>query len=1132
VIIQSVAARNLQNNKAKTYASFEFGHHTKNTETNKQDADDPAWEDRLVFEKGLFGQNGFDSDTLLKVTVYTKHILLPDHLIGSAEVPLTRVSSGQSTRLELRDKNGQAAGEISFMVQSEGLHHHGAGHQHGVGTGAAIGTGVGAAGLGTGAVAGHHGHHGTGYDKSDYPSQTGVGHEQGFSEATNPRTGMTATEKVESYVPGTQANKEVKAEKQGAGYGAGDQGFGPNNQGFPTRSDYDRTGSPALGTAGAGGIAGAVGGGEAGRHHQEHGQPEQFRSGTGADDTGRGYERTGMGSQTDTMTNPREGMTAGEKAKSYLPGTEENREVKSERQGLESGLGGQGRGYGGSYEGAYDGDRARHHPGRDAALGAGATGAGLGAAAEHHHHHPTSGTTVGSGRPVGDVMDKPYEEGLAGHKYGTPEYGSSHIVGAGQGTGHASEYGRGHEHGQSGERGYDASNPRAGMSATEKAASYVPGTQANKEVKAEKQETGYDTGRTGQTGYDTGRTGLGSNQGYGSERGHGYEHTQGGERGYDASNPRAGMSATEKAASYIPGTQANKEVKAEKQGTGYDTGRTGLGSNPESGVSGLRNEYDSPYDNRGTGVGTGSAVGAGLASGAGTYGSETGRAAHHHMGAGDNQHHHTGMGAGTGAGLTGAALGTEAGHHGHQHHTSGSGLGTGAGHGDRDLDYDSGTGTGTGYGDRHQHTGTGAGLTGAVLGAEAGRHGHHHTPGSGMGTGAGYGDRDRDYGSTGAGYGDRDRDYGSTGAGYGDRHQHAGTGTGAGLMGAALGTEEGRHGGHHHTPGSGVGTGSGYGDRDRDYGSTGTGAGYGDRHQHTGTSAATGAGLTGAALGTEAGHHGHQHRTSGSGMGTGAGYGDRDREHGRGDNYGSSTGYGTESQNPREGMSTVEKLKSYVPGTQENKEVKAEKGQEQGDVRDHSAGHQGRQNTYNSGRDTEGGYGSSIGGTQQGYGSSTGGQQGYGQSTGIGSGQQGYGSSIGGNQQGHGQGTSGYGISAPQSQQAQTHPGNYPQYGMTGQGTTGDVGPNQTVGMQNQDSAMNRQTGDTTTGTEGPWGRGFGHGFDQGFGAGRRGEEGPMSQRANDAAYGAPGNVIHPRDGVERIKQHLASTRLGPQQQM
>ena len=57
---------------------------------------------------------------VLQVTVYTKHTLLPDHLIGSAEIPLNRLSTGQSTMLELKDKHGQAAGELSFVVQSEG----------------------------------------------------------------------------------------------------------------------------------------------------------------------------------------------------------------------------------------------------------------------------------------------------------------------------------------------------------------------------------------------------------------------------------------------------------------------------------------------------------------------------------------------------------------------------------------------------------------------------------------------------------------------------------------------------------------------------------------------------------------------------------------------------------------------------------------------------------------------------------------------------------------------------------------------------------------------------------------------------------------------------------------------------
>ena len=103
-------------------------------------------------------------------------------------------------------------------------------------------------------------------------------------------------------------------------------------------------------------------------------------------------------------------------------------------------------------------------------------------------------------------------------------------------------------------------------STAENAKSHIPGTDANRESRYEQ---GRDTGR------DSSYPGSGSNQGYGSGN-QGY-------RGGSGSNTGRG------AASYVPGTEANRESRAEhgqdpNRYTGSGSCNQGYGNNTSSGT--------------------------------------------------------------------------------------------------------------------------------------------------------------------------------------------------------------------------------------------------------------------------------------------------------------------------------------------------------------------------------------------------------------------------------------------------------------------------------------------------------------------------------------------------------------------
>ena len=113
-----------------------------------------------------------------------------------------------------------------------------------------------------------------------------------------------------------------------------------------------------------------------------------------------------------------------------------------------------------------------------------------------------------------------------------------------------------------GNQGYGSHNTG---STAEKAKSYIPGTDANRESRYEQ---GRDTGRDSYTG-----TGSG-NQGYGNQ-------------GYSGGNTGSNTGGRG-VASYVPGTEANRESRAEhgqdpNRYTGSGSGNQGYGSNTSSG---------------------------------------------------------------------------------------------------------------------------------------------------------------------------------------------------------------------------------------------------------------------------------------------------------------------------------------------------------------------------------------------------------------------------------------------------------------------------------------------------------------------------------------------------------------------
>jgi len=156
------------------------------------------------------------------------------------------------------------------------------------------------------------------------------------------------------------------------------------------------------------------------------------------------------------------------------------------------------------------------------------------------------------------------------------------------------------------------------MTATEKAKSYIPGTQESKEKKAEQGTHGTGTGTGGYSsgtgtgsGYNTGRTGTGT--GYGTT---GTDSYQTG--GQHTGTGTEGMTGAEKAKSYLPGTAENREKKAE-QGTGtgdYDSTRTGTGGYDSTRTGGTA------YDTTRTGTGTGGDYGTSGTTGTGRTGGD------------------------------------------------------------------------------------------------------------------------------------------------------------------------------------------------------------------------------------------------------------------------------------------------------------------------------------------------------------------------------------------------------------------------------------------------------------------------------------------------------------------------------
>ena len=193
--------------------------------------------------------------------------------------------------------------------------------------------------------------------------------------------------------------------------------------------------------------------------------------------------------------------------------------------------------------------------------------------------------------------------------------------------------------------------------AGQKAASYIPGTEANKESKDRQYEQGQrSTPGTGTGGIGSGTTGSG----YGTGTGGGGSGTGG-----------IGSGTT---GSGYSGSGTGGIGSATGAGSGYGSGSTGLGRETTvTGASGIGSgTTGSGYSGSGTGTGVGSGIGSG----------------------------NTGYGSGT----TGTGVGSG----------SGSGTGTGVGSG-----YGSGTGTGSGIG-----SGTGTGHTQATGLVDDIRHEH------------------------------------------------------------------------------------------------------------------------------------------------------------------------------------------------------------------------------------------------------------------------------------------------------------------------------------------------------------------------------------------------------------------------
>ena len=111
--------------------------------------------------------------------------------------------------------------------------------------------------------------------------------------------------------------------------------------------------------------------------------------------------------------------------------------------------------------------------------------------------------------------------------------------------------------------------------------SYIPGTEANKEAR-------YEQGRD--TGHDSSYTGLG-NQAYGSSAtNQGYSS---GNQGYSSGN--TGSSTAGGLASYIPGTQANRESRAEH---GQDSNSYSSGNKTGSNTVGVTSYTSGTQANR------------------------------------------------------------------------------------------------------------------------------------------------------------------------------------------------------------------------------------------------------------------------------------------------------------------------------------------------------------------------------------------------------------------------------------------------------------------------------------------------------------------------------------------------------
>lgn len=102
------------------YVVFALGNQEATTDVAKHPGAHPIWKDCLELKSSSFS----DSSDLL-ITVHNKAHLLPDDFLGTAAVPLSKITFGHPTRVSLQGgKHGPSvAGELAFTMEKHGQSH-------------------------------------------------------------------------------------------------------------------------------------------------------------------------------------------------------------------------------------------------------------------------------------------------------------------------------------------------------------------------------------------------------------------------------------------------------------------------------------------------------------------------------------------------------------------------------------------------------------------------------------------------------------------------------------------------------------------------------------------------------------------------------------------------------------------------------------------------------------------------------------------------------------------------------------------------------------------------------------------------------------------------------------------------